>query len=106
MFPTYVRGVDFVGYRIFENYILLRKSTAKNLKRKMRRILKKCESGGDLTYSEWCSINSYKGWIVHCNGFNLKKKYIDPLQPYAQKYYKERIKNEKSKRRSTRQNLG
>lgn len=92
VFPTLIRGVDFVGYRHFGDYILLRKSTAKNFKRKMNKLLKRCERGIEMTYSEWCSINSYKGWIMHCDGYNLTEKYIKPLLPYAEKYYKEVIK--------------
>lgn len=93
VFPTFVRGIDFVGYRHFGDYVLLRKSTAKNLKRKMRRILVRCENGGQLSYSEWCSINSYAGWLVWCDGYNLYKAYIEPLLPYAEKYYKGVILN-------------
>lgn len=92
VFPSRVRGVDFVGYRHFGNYILLRKSTATRLKRKMRGIKTKLDSGGNLTYSDWCSINSYKGWLKWCNSYNLYKKYIKPLEPYCEEYYQEKIK--------------
>ena len=34
IFPTRVRGVDFVGYRFFGDYTLLRKSICKNFKKK------------------------------------------------------------------------
>lgn len=98
VFPTYIRGVDFVGYRIFENHILLRKSTATNLKRKMRLIKRRCDRHDSLTYSDWCSINSYDGWIRHCDGFNLRNKHVEPLRHHATKYYEEKVKNhEKSK---------
>lgn len=95
VFPTRIRGVDFVGYRHFGDYILLRKSTAKNMKRKLSRLLRKCEQGYRLTYSDYCSINSYAGWVKWCNGYNLCNKYIKPMKKYADKYYKEVIKNEK-----------
>ena len=97
VFPTRVRGVDFVGYRHFGDYVLLRKSTATRLKRKLRGILKKVESGGELTYSEWCSINSYNGWVIWSNCYNLANKYIKPLIPHSNKYYKEVILNESTK---------
>lgn len=93
IFPTFTRGVDFVGYRTFETYTLLRKSTCKEFKRKMTAIRKKIDGGQEINYSEWCSINSYKGWLKHCNSFQLFKKYIEPIQPYADRYYKEHIKN-------------
>lgn len=93
VFPSRIRGVDFVGFRHFGDYILLRKSTYKNLRKKLTLIKMRCEKGEQLTYSEWCSINSYKGWVMWCNGHNLTKKYIIPLQPYCEKYYKEVIKH-------------
>lgn len=92
VFPTRIRGVDFVGYRHFGDYILLRKSTSKDLIRAMRDIMKKLENGGQLTYSEWCSINSYKGWLKWCNGHNLYEKWIEPLEPYCKEYYLTNIK--------------
>ncbi len=93
VFPVDKRGIDFVGYRHFRNYILLRKSTATNLKQKMNKISNKINNGGKLSYNEWCSINSYKGWIKWCNGHNLYEKYIKPLEPYCKEYYLTNIKN-------------
>lgn len=97
VFPSRVRGVDFVGFRHFGDYILLRKSTYKKLRKKLSIIRMKCEGGAQLTYSDWCCINSYKGWVMWCNGYNLTEKYIVPLQPYCDKYYKEVIKGERNK---------
>ena len=99
IFPTFIRGIDFVGYRHFGDYVLLRKSTAKSLKRKMTRLLKRCKQGKQMTYGEWCSVNSYDGWVIHCDGYNLSEKFIKPLKLYVEKYYNEVIKNE-SKRES------
>ncbi len=92
IFPTFIRGVDFVGYRIFRTYTLLRKSTAVELKRKMTKIRTKVESGYEMNYSEWCSINSYQGWLKYCDSQRLREKYIDPLIPYADNYYNTHIK--------------
>jgi RNA-directed DNA polymerase len=93
IFPVDVRGIDFVGYRHFRNYILLRKSTSKDLIRTMRDIMKKLENGVQLTYSEWCSINAYKGWLRWCNGHNLYEKWIEPLEPYCKEYYNKNVLN-------------
>lgn len=92
VFPTFDRGIDFVGYRIFLGYSLLRKTTCKQMKVKMVRIRKKVESGHEMSFSEWCSINSYKGWLIHCDSYRLKAKYIDPIQKYADDYYIRNIK--------------
>ena len=92
VFPTFVRGLDFVGYRTFLNFKLLRKSTCKHFKKQMVRIRRKVEQGQMMNYSEWCSVNSYRGWLKHCNSHNLYLKYVKPLEPYTRKYYFEVIK--------------
>ena len=93
IFPTKVRGVDFVGYRFFGEYTLLRKSTAINFKRKMRACKKKMENNIPPTYSEWCSFNSYKGWLGNCDSYRLFKKYMEPLIEYMQNYYEREVKD-------------
>lgn len=92
VFPTFVRGIDFVGYRVFLNYSLLRKSTCKQFKVKMRAINRKTKRGTEMNYSEWCSINSYKGWLMHCDSYRLAKKYIAPIQQASECYYIKNIK--------------
>ena len=92
VFPTYIRGVDFVGYRIFLDYVLLRKSTCINFKRKMNSINRKRLKGETLSYSDYCSFNSYKGILKHCNSYKLTQKYIKPLERYVNSYYKFYIK--------------
>lgn len=92
VFPTYVRGVDFVGYRTFYKYALLRKSTCLKMEKTMNAIGSKVKSGNMMNYSEWCSVNSYKGWLQHADTFRLTQKYITPLHPYVDDYYKRIIK--------------
>lgn len=93
VFPTKVRGVDFVGYRFFGEYTLLRKSTAITFKRKMRSYRKKMENNIPPTYSEWCSYNSYQGWLMNCDSYRLYKKYMEPLIEYMNNYYESEVKN-------------
>ncbi len=50
------------------------------------------KSGKEMNYSEWCAINSYKGWLKYCDSSRLSEKYIEPIQPYADRYYKDHIK--------------
>lgn len=100
IFPSYVRGVDFVGYRIFLNYVLLRKSSCKKFKEKMVAIRKKTENGQMMNYSEWCSINSYKGWLKHCDSYRLQKKYLEPIQDDADRYYRDVVKTKKHERKA------
>ena len=89
IFKIRSQGLDFVGYRFFDENILLRKTTTINFKRKMNKIKKNCESGLNLTLNEYCSINSYNGWIKWCNHYKLEQKYIKPLQPFINNYQME-----------------
>lgn len=92
VFPTAIRGVDFVGYRHFYGYKLLRKTTYKRFKKKMLNIKAKQDKGNLINYSEWCSANSYNGWLCWCDSYKLRKKYIEPIKPSLDKYYKVVIK--------------
>lgn len=82
IFPVDVRGVDFVGYRHFRTFILLRKTTAKNFKRKMKGLAKL----GYITENGYSSIKSYEGWMKCCDSYRLYHKYIDPLQSNIEYY--------------------
>lgn len=33
-----------------------------------------------------------KGWLKYCDSSRLSEKYIEPIQPYADRYYKDHIK--------------
>ena len=63
--------------------------------KKLTAIREKVEAGNMMNYSEWCCINSYKGWLKHCDSFRLQQKYVVPLLPYADEYYKCNIKPKK-----------
>lgn len=91
VFPTAIRGVDFVGYRFFFGYKLLRKKTCKKLKKKMLQIKAKQDAGKLLNYREWCSGNSYIGWLMWCDSWRLYEKYIEPIIPSLLRYYKDVI---------------
>ena len=72
--PTGIRGVDFLGFRFFFTYALLRKRIAKGFKRGISLIL---ASYAILSTTKVQGIvMSYYGWIKHSNGFNLWCKYI------------------------------
>lgn len=92
VFPSFVRGVDFLGYRTFSGYTLLRKSTCITMEHKLIVIRRKVESGSQMNYSEWCCINSYTGWLKFCNSFRLRQKYVVPLLPAVSDYYITNIK--------------
>lgn len=68
------RGIDFLGYRTFRSYRLLRKRSAKKFKRKIKKIKRRYIVMEDQHIIS--SIMSYVGWIKHCDGFNLLQEYI------------------------------
>ena len=55
--------LDFVGYRFFFNHTLLRKKMKIKFRRAMARIKDPVR--------RYQVAMSYKGWLEHCNGFNL-----------------------------------
>lgn len=71
LFPT-SRGIDFLGYRHFpDNYVLLRKSTAKRVKKRLKGLVWNVKHGRVSKESALGSINSTKGWIKWANTHNL-----------------------------------
>lgn len=73
IFPV-SRGIDFLGYRHFKKYILLRKSTAKRVKKRLKRLpyLYKKESITKEKYRS--SLASTLGWLKWANSYNLRQK--------------------------------
>lgn len=64
IFPVTSRGIDFVGYVHYKNYTKLRKRIKKNFIKMIK------------TNNNQLSINSYRGWLSHCNSVNLQRKYL------------------------------
>ena len=81
VFPVESRGVPFLGYRVFPDHILIRKSTKERMKKAAGRIA--WEQTTDPTYvmgpHDKGVVDSYKGALAWCNGKNLRKRYLDPL---------------------------
>lgn len=68
------RGVDFLGYRHFPKYTLLRKSTAKRVKRRLAHLPGQLERGEIDIVSYTSSIASAFGWLKWADTYNLMKK--------------------------------
>lgn len=45
---------------------------------------------------DWCMINSYAGWLCHCNSWRLYEKYIDPMINWVVEYYRKFINKKKA----------
>ena len=72
LFQT-ARGVDYLGYRHFGNYKLIRKKTAKRMKKRLLRIYDEIKDGEDpMQYQS--HIASAYGWLRNANGYNFGLK--------------------------------
>ena len=81
VFPTRTRGVDFLGFRFFEGFILLRKS----IKKAYQRVINKLNKGGT-NISFLRSLMSYWGWLKATNSYNLIRKTITKKIKQAVKF--------------------
>lgn len=71
LFPI-KRGIDFVGYRHFPEYVLLRKSTAKRIKKRVANLPMELKTG-IITSEQYRSIlASISGWLRWANTRNLQ----------------------------------
>ena len=75
VFPTDIRGIDFLGYRFFHDYTLLRKSIGHRFKRKIRWIKKRWREIEPVSVIS--TVMSYNGWFGYANCQNFTNKYID-----------------------------
>lgn len=65
IFPVESRGIDFVGYVSYHDYIFLRDG----IKRNFIKMIKYNRNDK--------SEKSYYGWLKHCNSINLQNKYLN-----------------------------
>jgi RNA-directed DNA polymerase len=70
LFPV-SQGVDFLGYRHFRSYILLRKSTVKRMKKRIARLIRMACAGQISAEYITSSLASTKGWLQWANCRNL-----------------------------------
>lgn len=75
IFPVDDRGIDFLGYRFFHDFILLRKSIVKRFKEKIDYALNNWLHSNKQTLVN--GIMSYWGWIKFGDCKTLINKYID-----------------------------
>ncbi len=69
-------GVNFCGYRIFTTHRLLRLSSKKKIKKKVKTWNKKYFEN-NLNYKDTIqSLNSWIGHSSHCNSYKLQQKIL------------------------------
>lgn len=69
-----IHGVMFVGYRHFPEYLLLKKRTAKDTKKAIKRLPKKLKAKQITLIQYTSSLGSRKGWAQHANTYNFCEK--------------------------------
>lgn len=69
VFPTNIRGIDFLGYRFFHTHTLVRKRIVKQMKRRLKNIK---------------SMASYWGWLKHADTYRLTNKYYTYERKFRQ----------------------
>jgi hypothetical protein len=72
LFPV-ARGVDFLGYRHFKDFVLLRKSTTRRIKQRLKALPWKIRSKILTKERGLSSIASTLGWIQWGNTFHLRQ---------------------------------
>lgn len=94
VWKTFSRPLDFLGYKFYENYTLLRKRILKKYKRQLRKV--KLEKTVKICRA--VRIMSYMGWMKHCSvSRSFYKKYVRPV---CSKKWVGRIISHDSKRRA------
>lgn len=83
VFPTNVRGVDFVGYVFYHTHTRLRKSIKKRLFRRVAKLRKRKVMPTKQEYKQ--QICSWWGWCKFCDSINLISK-INKNIPYEIKF--------------------
>ena len=69
------RGFDFIGYRHFNGFILLRKSAAKRIKKSVLNIARY----RDFSDKSVGQLAAYHGWMKWANCYRLKRKIQDTI---------------------------
>lgn len=83
VFPTNVRGIDFVGYVFYHDHTRLRKSIKKRLFRRVAKLKKRKIMPTKQEYKQ--QICSWWGWCKFCDSINLISK-INKNIPYEIKF--------------------
>ncbi len=76
-------GVDFLGYRLYKDYVLLKDSTKIRMKRRVRDLEKRLDAGMVPTSSDMGMLSSYQGCLKWCNGYRLEQKCLAPVKARA-----------------------
>lgn len=105
IFPVESRGIDFLGFRFFHDFVLLRKKTKLKMIARFEHIKYKWDHGLILNRTEYGSMCSYSGWMRLFNSHRLRKKYYEPIELAGIVYYTEKILKPKMKRKQLKKEV-
>lgn len=75
-----IQGVDFAGYRIFYNHLLPRKRNIKAARRRFIKLSKKFTLNKITFRDILCRVDSFIGYLQHCNSERSLKSTLDYLK--------------------------
>jgi len=75
----YYLGTDFLGYVIFPKYIIPRTKTKKRIFRKLKKKADLIRKGESDTHTLNESVQSYLGYLSHCNSYKLAQEVKNQL---------------------------
>jgi len=74
IYPVDARGIDFLGYRTYRDFRLLRTRSARRFKAKMRAIREGHDRMG--AHHVVSAVMSYVGWLQHGDCYNLLREHV------------------------------
>lgn len=87
IFKVDARAVDVVGYRMGHGNTILRKTTFQNVRRSCNVVARR-DCAENLTYPEFCSVQSLKGWSMHANDTTIRENYYAPIEEKLNEFQK------------------
>lgn len=80
IFPIEARGIDFLGYRTFKGFRLLRKKTKGRLKHAVSEVLADIELSGRMSAHDRGRTASYNGVLAWCDSYRLRERTIGLIE--------------------------
>jgi hypothetical protein len=69
-------GIDFCGYRVWPTHIKPRKRTVKRAKKRLKKMAKDYRTNPKIFEHAKASLQSFLGYIMHCNGWKSTKSVL------------------------------
>ena len=79
-------GINFCGYRIYETHMLIRDSSKKKIKKKIRKWNKEYDNKELNVNKLILSFNSWLGHSSHANSYNIINKYRNKIKYFKDVY--------------------